>query len=386
METNKNQYFNGKLWVESVLRKYINGTDIKSACERLLQQNTNDSKIRNILNNCITLFGNPDVKEKIEEMKSSGTFPNTTSLMKHIIAEFYPEIFGPDPHNIAEYILRNYLSGTDIHSVCHRLSQLLNNDSNPEHSTSNEECKKILQNCLALIENPKIQSEIESIKKSESIESVSELAKRIETEYYEEIFEKDKRNYDMPSHYKSNLIASQTLPNGVQRDVIEYRDLIKYSSTDVPDLDGNMLKIVKIGRLAYKAHMHSADFVDKYQIYTADGRFLCEIYTRLNLSELRSNEAYRRAVFKELLCKKNLQACLPSKYIGEIKANNKIFGENVQIGEQKDVFDGYANFSMFGYSKQYSFIFDYDSLAAVKLHIKEQNKPLGTNPQQGTPR
>lgn len=284
----------------------------------------------------------------------------------------------------AELVFRKYINGSNIETACERLLQQLNSDSNPEHEKSNSERKRILENCLTLFRNPETATEIEQIRKTENLENGPKLIKRVIAEFYEEIFDADKREYDMSTKYNPNVIPMAPDQSGVSRKLIEFRDLSDIPVTIVPDGHGNELTFDTVGRLAYQTRLAGKSFINKYSIYKNSEELLCEVFARINLSMLSSDEAYRRAVIKELLSNKNLNhASTNSHYIGEIQPTSP--DEKVQIGEQAEFCESYQTLIKYGYSDLYDWVFDCNAFSAArdfeKYHpiSKETNKKPGTD-------
>ena len=386
MEENKNSNPNGSLLIEHLMRQYINGLDIKTICENFLNRINADTdpahkkaneERKRVLNNCITLFDNPETQAQIEHIKQSEEFDDLFSLMKKIITEFHLEIFGANKRSIAEYILSKYINGDDMNALGSRILQQISEDSNPEHAEENKECEKILQNILKLLQDPGVKKDIENIRQSENITGNSSFIQRIKLEYFEQIFEKDKRTYDMSNKYIPMSVATRKEPYGKERKIMEFRHVINDPITFVEDDYGDNFTFEKVGRLAYQSQSSGKRFVDKYKIYK-NMELLCEVFTRLNPSQLLSNEPYRRAVIRELLSARNIEASkLNSGYIGEIQPP-EFSDEKAPIGKQIEIEELFSSLYKYGYSALYDFVFDYNIFSAVKDFQQEQQQSTGT--------
>lgn len=394
MDIKKNNDSNGRLFVELIMRQYINGTDIKTICEKFLRRIDADSnpehkganeERRKVLNNCIVLFDDPKTQEQIDHIKGTENFKDIFSLMKRILTEFHQEIFGVDKRIIAEYIIQKYLKGNDINKLSSRLLKQISEDSNPEHSEENEECKKIVQNCLTLLQDPKIIHEIEQIRESENLTDESSLIQRIKSEYFEKIFNKDKRTYDMSKKYNPKAVTTVTTPSGLTKKVMEFRYAINDSVTYVQDEQGDEFLFEKVGRLAYHSQLRGKKFIDKYRVYK-NNEFLCEIFTRLIPSKLLSDIPYRRAVINELLSSRSLEnAEANSGYVGEIEKPS-FTDEKIPVGKQEEISELFCSLSKYGYSELYDFVFDYDTHSAVRDFQQEQQQSTGTANKKNTGR
>lgn len=269
---------------------------------------------------------------------------------------------------ILEFIFSKYITGADIESACQSLIQ----------KTHSEERKKVLQNCIDLFSDPYAQQKIEEIQKAEQPKNNSEFIQLLLATFAEDIFDYEKRQYDMSGNYKGNKIKTITQPNGVAHKDISFHNISKDTPPFILHLEDNdVIMFEHIGTLKLTPISSNINkTVDQFRIkfMASNGnQQVYTVFTNIDFKKL-SNKSYLRAVLEELLSRKNIEQSNCNGYIGELVSSNN-FIDTLKIGEQSNYSEFYlGSGTRYKFSNNYELVYDFDTLEAVVDYTREQEK------------
>lgn len=181
-------------------------------------------------------------------------------------------------------------------------------------------------------------------KTEQSIEGLSTLHNEVEAK-------KDIINFD--NLYDSTLVASS---KDGEKD-IQYKGVSCPQTIEYHD-ENRRITITALGNIEYQNAFSLRKDIGKYSvmIYTKKGKEptvdICTVFGRLDFSQAKNNEEYRRIVFKELVSQENINRQGNAGYIGEVVAKDGTKQEEHEV------------------------IYDAEDYTAVKEYTKQKERKL----------
>lgn len=203
-----------------------------------------------------------------------------------------------------------------VERIYNQLMEALNKQSTPYNQVIITEKRRILMETYGKFKNDEFR------KKSKGFSP-----RKISTDFEEEILGTQKRHYDMSHKYDKGMIATKTLADGTQKEMVGLKPLDELCSIFYDEY-GREFIIQPTGRLMYQSGVSDFDYMTEYTIEipisnTRKKEFK-GIFTNIDLNLLTEDKKYAEAVFGELLSKNTLEHTNAGGYIGQIVPSRSI--------------------------------------------------------------
>ena len=266
---------------------------------------------------------------------------------------------------------------------------LLNvNNNHPEKIQILENCKKLFESDSTQkevdLEIATIRTEITATKGREP--SDSEIAKWLIKCFSEELFDTNKRTYDMSQVASKDMISTVKTPQGkVLKQVayISFEEQQKRRAKSNPnaqpqkkveppkivlkDRHKNPIHIEFMGCLAYKTFL-SQEYIYKFHItQTIDGVITeHEVFSNMDIFEMKYDKELCNVIVSELLSKKNITLSNVDGYIGEI---HKQSSTSMKPGNEKLERGGMYTYQI---SPKYALIYNGERIEAIRAYNQQE--------------
>lgn len=262
-----------------------------------------------------------------------------------------------------EEVMTQYINKTSYRSLKTIFDGLvklcpISADIPAEQREINQEKRKILEQCFELFNDSLFKQKLAEIKEERNPQPQI-LARAIARVLSERILGDKKRKYDMSDRFSGGQIDSTLF---IPEDGFE---------VSVIDSSGHTIIVKKIGAIKYSSFGVDNESIEKYKVTKILSNSVFsnfEVFSHIDLNELKENEEYRKAVLGELLSENNIELSNACGYIGEIK-NTKRYPSQLRVGSQKENEEKFYRYQV---SEDYSLIVDPTDLSAVVSHTRKQ--------------